>query len=123
MLPSRPKGDLGPKYTITYTVPGPNNELDKLRQDVYPYAPNGPVAYMAPGQKFFGTEQTRGGWFQAGPELKKTLVSAGLPARATGGSSDGTSVSTNLFSLVAVALFLIAATAVFLRRRARPAAA
>ena len=26
MLDRRPKGDLGPKYTITYTVPGPNNE-------------------------------------------------------------------------------------------------
>src|SRR5918912_3294464 len=24
MQPSRPKGALGPKYTITYTVPGPN---------------------------------------------------------------------------------------------------
>src|SRR5919108_43179 len=122
MLSSRPQGDLGPKYTITYTVPGPNNETDTLKQDLYPYAPNGPVTYMKPGQKFFGTEQTRGGWFQAGPELKKTLVSAGLPARATGGSSDGTSVSTNLFSLVAVAPFLIAATAGFLRRPPPPPA-
>lgn len=121
MLASRPR-DLGPKYTITYSVPGPNNELDKLRQDVYPYAPGGPVTYMAPGQSFFGTERTRGGWFQAAPQLKATLVAAGLPSRPTAGTSEGTSVSTNLFSALAVALFLVAATAVFLRRRTRPAA-
>jgi hypothetical protein len=123
MLPSRPKGDLGPRYTIEYTVPGPYNELDKLRQDVYPYAKNGPVTYMEPGQKFFGTEQTRGGWFQADSQLKETLVSAGLPAQASGASSDGGAFSAGLASLLAAALLLAAATAVLLRRRARPAAA
>ena len=125
MLASSPEGDLGPKYTITYTVPGPNNELDKLRQDVYPYAPGGPVTYMEPGQGFFGTERTRGGWYQATSQLKETLVAAGLPARppASGSSDDGTSLSTNLVSALAVALFLLAATAVFLRRRTRPATA
>jgi hypothetical protein len=123
MLASRPEGNLGPKYTITYTVPGPNNELDKLRQDVYPYAPGGPVTYMEPGQGFFGTERTRGGWYQGTDALKQTLVSAGLPARPVADSGGGTSFSTNLFSLVAVALFLVAATAIFLRRRERPATA
>jgi hypothetical protein len=122
MLASRPKGNLGPKYTITYTVPGPNNELDKLRQDVYPYAPGGPVTYMEPGQGFFGTERTRGGWFQAAPQLKETLVAAGLPSRPEVASSDGTALGTTLFSALAVALFLVAATAVFLRRRLKPAA-
>jgi hypothetical protein len=122
MLAGRPNGDLGPKYTITYTVPGPGNELDKLRQDVYPYAPGGPVTYMEPGQSFFGTERTRGGWFQATPQLKKTLVAAGLPSRPKAASSDGTALSTNLFGLVTVAFFLVAAAAVFLRRRTRPAA-
>jgi hypothetical protein len=122
MLPSRPKGKLGPKYTITYTVPGPDNELDKLRQDVYPYAPGGPVTYMEPGQSFFGTERTRGGWFQATSQLKETLVAAGLPSRPTAASSDGTALGTNVLGALAVALFLVAATAVFLRRRTRPAA-
>jgi hypothetical protein len=124
MLDRRPQGELGPRYTITYTVPGPNNELDELRQDIYPYAPNGPVTYMKPGQTFFGTEQTRGGWYQADPQLKEILVSAGLPARASAGSSDTSSFSTGLVSLLAVALLLTAAAAaVVLRRRARPAAA
>jgi hypothetical protein len=34
MLRSRPKGDLGPKYTITYAVPGLNDEMFTLRQDL-----------------------------------------------------------------------------------------
>jgi hypothetical protein len=126
MLATRPKGDLGPKYTITYTVPGPNNELDRLKQDIYPYAPGGPVTYMEPGQKFFGTEETRGGWFKAAPLVKDTLVEAGLPAVAPSGSeSDGTSFFTAelLSAMAGAALLLGAATVIFLRRRERPAAA
>jgi hypothetical protein len=124
MLDRRPNGDLGPKYTIVWTIPGSNNETWKLKQDLYPYAASGPVTYMKPGQEVFRIPGgTHGGWFQANSRLKKTLVAAGLPSRPVAGSSDGTSLSTNLFSLFAVALFLAAATAVFLRRRARPATA
>jgi hypothetical protein len=81
MLVRRPRGDLGPKYTITYTVPGPSGRADKVRQDVYPYAALRPVTYMMPGQKYMG-RRTQGGWFRAGSRLKKTLVRAGLPAHA-----------------------------------------
>jgi hypothetical protein len=125
-LTSRPTGDLGPKYTITYTVPGPNNELDKLKQDIYPYAPGGPVTYMKPGQKFFGTEETRGGWFKAAPVLKDTLVQAGLPKIAPSGSAsdDSSLLSAELLSaMIGAALLLAAATVLFLRRRERPAPA
>ena len=79
MLDDRPAGDLGPKYTITYVMPGPNNQVDQLVQDVYPYATPDPVTYVEPGQPFFGTEQTRGGWFVATSLLKNQLVAAGLP--------------------------------------------
>ena len=79
MLDERPVGDLGPKYTITYVMPGPNSEVDELVQDVYPYAKPDPVTYTAPGQPFFGTEQTRGGWFVATSLLKDQLVAVGLP--------------------------------------------
>jgi hypothetical protein len=124
MLPNRPTGDLGPKYTITYTVPNPNNGTDKLRQAVYPYAANGPVTYMEPGQKFFVTERTHGGWFQADSALKETLVSAGLPAKAPTGGGESSSLPTmSIVSLVGAALLILAATALVLRRRARPAAA
>jgi hypothetical protein len=122
MLAARPKGDLGPKYTVTYTVPGPNNDTFTITQDVYPYASSGPVTYLAPGQPIFDM-QTRGGWFQAGPDLKETLVAAGLPKTAPGSSSDDTSFPTTTVSLLAFALLLAGATALLLRRRARPAAA
>jgi hypothetical protein len=123
MLAARPKGDLGPKYTITYTVPGGSNEVFTLRQDVYPHAQPSPLTYMAPGQAIYDSE-TRGGWFQGGPELTETLVAAGLPDRAqAAGSSDDTSFPTTTVSLLVFALLFVGATAVVLRRRARPAAA
>jgi hypothetical protein len=123
MLAGRPRGDLGPKYTITYTVPGPSNEVDKLRQDIYPYAESGPATYMEPGQKFFGTEQTRGGWFQGDSLLKETLVSAGLPASAPGVTSGSTSFPADLVVLLGFGLLLAATTAFVVRRRTRPSAA
>lgn len=122
LLAARPKGDLGPKYTVTYTVPTDMNRTVTIRQDIYPYASPGPVTYMAPGQPIFDME-TRGGWFQAGPELKETLVSAGLPATAAASSSDGTSFPTTMVSLLVFAFVLVCATALIVRRRVRPAAA
>jgi hypothetical protein len=84
MLLRRPSGDLGSKYTIIYTVPGPYNQADKVRQDVYPYALPRPVTYMKPGQRFMA-RRTHGGWFRANVRLRNTLVRAGLPARAPSG--------------------------------------
>jgi hypothetical protein len=126
MLRSRPKGDLGPKYTITYTVPGPNNEMFTLRQDLYPYATPSPVTYMKPGQKVFRIK-TRGGWFVADSRLKHTLVRAGLPEIAPAGSTNGGDgfFSTELASAMAgaLALLLAGSMVVFMRRRGRPAPA
>jgi hypothetical protein len=122
MLATRPKGDLGPRYTVTYTVPTDMNRTVTIRQDIYPYASPGPVTYLAPGQPIFDL-QTRGGWFQAGPDLKETLVAAGLPESPVDVSSDDTSFPTTTVSLLAFALLLVGATALLLRRRARPAAA
>jgi hypothetical protein len=121
MRNGRPQGELGPKYTVTYTVPGPEGETFTLRQDLYPYAQS-PVTYMEPGQKVYRIE-TRGGWFVAGPRLKDTLVSAGLPRIAPSGSSSGedSSFSTELLGLLAgAALLLATGVAILLRRRARP---
>jgi hypothetical protein len=74
---------LGPKFTVTYTVPGPENTRDTIHQDLYPYAGGGPVTYMKPGQLFFGREHAVGGWYQSTSSLKTLLVAHGLPARAT----------------------------------------
>jgi hypothetical protein len=79
---SRPVSALGPRYEVTYTVPGGPNGDSTLRQDLYPYAVNGPVTYMAPAQKFWGTQSTAGGWFRGTAQLKRVLVKAGLPKRA-----------------------------------------
>jgi hypothetical protein len=121
MLQDRPKGDLGPRYTITYTLPGANNGTDAIRQDVYPYAKPAPVTYMEPGQEIFDTK-TRGGWFQAEPVLKQTLVAAGLPSTAPAAPSSS-ELPTALLPLLTAVLLVVVATAIVIRRRARPAPA
>ena len=78
---SRPADRLGQGYAVTYTVPGPNGD-STLRQTLFPYAVNGPASYMAPGQKFWGSESTQGGWYRGTATLKAMLVKAGLPATA-----------------------------------------
>jgi hypothetical protein len=77
---ARPAGLLGPRYDVTYVVPGPST--DKLRQQLYPYAAGGVYTYMEPEQKFWGDQSTRGGWYRANTGLKSVLVQAGLPAKA-----------------------------------------
>jgi len=82
MLSERPDGELGPRYTIVYVMPGPSGGANEIRQDVYPYATPSPVSYTKPGQPYFGTERTVGGWYVAGPTLKDDLVAVGLRATA-----------------------------------------
>jgi len=80
---SRPLGGLGPRYEVTYTVPGGPNGDSTLHQDLYPYAVKGAVTYMAPAQKFWDTQSTPGGWYQGTAALRGMLVKAGLPPRAS----------------------------------------
>src|SRR4051794_37944659 len=75
-----PTGSLGPRYTIVWKVPAGEGVATRIRQDLYPYARGGAVTYMKPGQPIFGMT-TPGGW-HANPELKRTLVSLGLPLAA-----------------------------------------
>jgi len=121
MLSERPQGSLGPRYTITYVMPGPSGEVDRLSQDLYPYATPDPVTYLAPGQSFFTTERTRGGWYVATSSFKDNLVAAGLPESSPTGSDDGATPWTAIGAIVA-ALVLVGAAgaAIVLRRRERP---
>ena len=81
MLDARPAGELGPKLTITWQLrPAPG--ADALNQDIYPYADGGPLTYMAPGQRFYTTERTRGGWYRSSPALLTTLQQLGVPSQA-----------------------------------------
>jgi hypothetical protein len=120
MLDAKPEGRLGPRYEITYVMPGPDNALDRLTQDLYPFASPSPISYMEPGQRYFGTERTRGGWYVASRTLKSSLVAAGLPAvsPADGGGSD--LPWTVIGVLAALGLSVVAAVWAGLRFRRRP---
>jgi hypothetical protein len=127
MLDARPLGDLGPKYTVTYTVPGPDNETFTIKQDLYPYVKRGPITYTEPGQKIFARpDGTRGGWYVADIALYEFLVDEGLPATApsqtTADDTGLVSTGTALLVLAATACLLPAAV-LLLRRRARPSPA
>jgi hypothetical protein len=123
MLDERPEGSLGPKYTVTYVMPGPDNQRSELVQDVYPYAEPDPVTYTEPGQRYWTTERTRGGWYVATFEpLRDQLVAAGLPATPPAvGGSDGDGFPWILVgTLGGVAVLLAAAILAALRGRRRP---
>ncbi|HEX2345603.1 MAG TPA: hypothetical protein VHI12_03375 [Gaiellaceae bacterium] len=123
MLDERPTGTLGPEYTVTYVMPGPNNELDEIVQSFYPYASPSPVSYTKPGQLFWTTERTRGGWYVAFSDLKDSLVAVGLPQNAPTGPAPSDSpwkVVGPVLVLVLVAA-LGGLAAVLIRRRPQTA--
>ena len=123
MLKQQPEGQLGPRYVVTYVVPGPNGESDILEQHLYPYATPAAVSYMEPGQTVFGTEKTYGGWFVAGEALKAVLVETGLPESppATAGGDDGAFPwpVAGTIAVLAALCALTAALAARARRRSR----
>jgi hypothetical protein len=86
---TRPQGNLGPRYRITYKMPGPSASAT-LRQDFYPYARPAPLTYMKPGQAFWGTQRTHGGWFIADRSVRRKL---GLPAQPPTPPTTGTTRS------------------------------
>lgn len=121
MLPSRPKGDLGPKYTIDYNVPGGDGTSFSISQDLYPYAQPHAVTYTKPGQQIFDMETT-GGWF-SDATLKDQLVALGLPetvaaAEASSSSSAGF-FSTGRLGVLALVLLLVGGSTLVMRRRFR----
>jgi hypothetical protein len=141
MLDAAPTRRLGPRYTITWTIPNGSTTAQKVRQDVYPYAAGGPVTYTKPGQPVFD-QTARGGWYKASDGLRQHLISLGLPNKApqpvVSGSGSSASPAPAPPAVVAAApavwprvlvggfllVLLIAGTAVvFLRRRPGPASA
>ena len=126
MLPGRPKGDLGPRYTITYNVPGGEGQSWTLKQDLYPYAVPA-VTYMKAGQEIFDMT-TQGGWW-ANAALKDQLVALGLPksppAPKGSGSSSGSSASsagffsTGRLGVLVLVLLVLGGATVLMRRRFR----
>lgn len=127
MSNDRPEGDLGPRYTVTYSLPT-GEETVEIRQDMYPYA-NPPVTYTEPGQKVYDGRETRGGWYTAGiPALRVRLIEAHLlPSTPPAGArpiDEVALLSTEKLLAIAGAMGLVlAGTAVVLRRRTRTVAA
>lgn len=81
-LKAQPKSSaLGPRYRIVYIVPGPNAIRSRVVQVFYPYAKPVPLTYMKPGQSYWGSRKTLGGWFRSSTALTRALVSTGLPRR------------------------------------------
>ena len=78
---TRPAGTLGPRYTVIYVVPGPNDIQSRVVQGVYPFAKPVALTYMKSGQPFWQTDRTHGGWFRASLALKRILLRAGVPAQ------------------------------------------
>ena len=121
MLDARPAGELGPLYTVRYVMPGPDNEADTLVQSVYPYASPSPVTHVEPGQAYWTTERTRGGWYVASPELRELLVSAGLPESApiadAGPDDSPWRVVGSLGVFLAIGAAAVVAAAVMTKRR------
>ena len=81
-LATRPRGRLGPRYTVVYVVPGPNGIRSRIVQHLYPYAKPVVLTYMKPRQRFWEGDLAHGGWYRASAGLKRMLVRAGLPTRA-----------------------------------------
>jgi len=132
---------LGPKYTVTYTVPGvtpaPGQARDQIRQYLYPRAAGGPVIYTLPGQQGFGQPLQATGWLRGTPRLTATLTRLGIPAvaslpagpaptapalAAAPRPNDATAPAWLIATIASAAAIVIAGTALWWRRRPRPAA-
>lgn len=81
---ARPAGELGPRYTVTWSMESEEWGV----QDVYPYATGGPVIHDRDAA--FPTDAL-GGWFRADRDLLKVWAAVGLPtpAQATGAGAPG----------------------------------
>ncbi len=127
MLATAPGRELGPRYTIRYTMPGPTR-ASVIQQDVYPYARPLPVTYVKPGQPFWDGQRTVGGWYQSVPDLKGALEEIGLPAQPPSTTGDGGFWSDTpkliaiLGGMAAAFLLAVALTVLIRRRRLQPAA-
>ena len=140
-LPTPPAAaSLGPKYTITYTVPGvtpgPGQANGQIRQNLYPRAAGGPVIYTPPGQQGFGQPLQASRWLRGTPRLTVTLTRLGVPAGAslpstprpatpapsTAPTSAGVTAPAWLIATIVSAVaaaVAIAGTVLWLRRRSR----
>jgi len=82
MLAESPTDDLGPKLTITWTVPDGEGKPATITQDLYLYAADGPLTFTAE-QALWPGQDVLSGWFRADDDVVATLVGLGVPDRST----------------------------------------
>jgi hypothetical protein len=134
------QASLGPRYTITYTVPGisaqPGKQFGLVRQDLYPRAVGGPLIYTPPGQQGFGRPLQVTGWLRAGPRLLPSLARLGVPYltsaaparaahaahRAAAHQAGSGALPWLVATAAAIAAMALVGVLLRLRRRASPAA-
>lgn len=76
LSPIAPPGERGPRYVATYSMSGG----DTVRQDLYPFAEGGPLAYTPPDQSMYGKAAYGSGWQRVDDHMDSLLVSFGVPA-------------------------------------------
>jgi hypothetical protein len=93
-LTHRPAGDLGPRYTITYGMTMSRRLSGTITQFVFPYAEPLPITYMPAKQRYWGSNETVGGWFVVRVAFKRTLIGLGLPTSSPSPSTVGIDAAT-----------------------------
>ena len=76
---TRPSNRLGPRYVVTFDLLVGQDETAPIRQQLYPLAEGGAVTYTRPGQRIRGRDKSVGGWYHAGDQLTRYLITLGVP--------------------------------------------
>jgi hypothetical protein len=126
-LKDRPAGDLGPQYTITYTMSLSDRRSGTIVQYAFPFAEPMPITYIPADQQYWANNETVGGWFVTHLGFRQTMISVGVPVPDAPVSIAGIDAATDLvppngggvspWLVVAAAVLAIALAAVLLRRR------
>jgi hypothetical protein len=132
LSPRAPAVELGPRYTITFFLPGAGGRESKiLTQHAYPFATGGPVTYSVPGRSPF-TGAWVGGWFRATDTLTSVLRDLGAveaapvappadPAAPARNGAGATGPAALVVAALAGGMALAALAAVAVRRRRQAA--
>lgn len=77
---ARPTTDLGAPITARWLFIGPGDDIP-ITQVLYPFAEDGPVAYIPPGQVFID-DLVEEAWFPIGGDVVDALASVGFDVKA-----------------------------------------
>jgi hypothetical protein len=119
LMDQAPTGELGPRYRITWRLMTGPDDVTAIRQDLYPYADNGPLVHTPAGQPIFG-QSTPGGWREAPAALRDRLRALGVPeAGAVPATSAGGFPWPAVFTVATAVVALAGVAAVAIRRARR----